>query len=137
MARLALKRAYEAPDLDDGVRVLVDRLWPRGLARDGARVDHWLRNIALSDELRRWFGHASEHWPEFQARYHEELRTTYHEDLHLLRALAAGAGRVTLLFAARDVARNNAVALKTFLEQEQDGGQGSSEKMSAGHADAE
>lgn len=137
MERLALKRAYEAPDPDDGLRVLVDRLWPRGLARDAARVDHWLRNVAPSDELRRWYGHAPERWPEFKARYHEELRTAHHEELHLLRMLAAGAGRVTLLFAARDVARNNAVALKTFLEQEQDGGQGRSEKMSAGHADAE
>ena len=122
MTQLALKRVYAPLGPDDGLRVLVDRLWPRGLAREEARVDHWLRNVAPSDVLRRWFGHAPERWPEFQARYHEELRTTHHEDLHLLRTLASGAGRVTLLFAARDAARNNAVALKAFLEQEQAGG---------------
>lgn len=121
MAQLALKRVYAPPAPDDGLRVLVDRLWPRGLARDAARIDHWLRGVAPTDELRRWYGHAPERWPEFLVRYHGELLATHHEDLNLMRALAAGAGRISLLFAARDEARNNAVALKAFLEQGQGG----------------
>ncbi|MBG3875762.1 DUF488 family protein [Desulfovibrio oxamicus] len=125
MAELRVRRVYgtaqadaaNASDADDGLRVLVDRLWPRGLARDAARIDHWLRGVAPSDALRRWFGHDPDRWQEFQARYHAELRVSAHPDLALLRRLATEQGRVTLLFAARDEARNNAVALKAFLVQ--------------------
>ncbi len=122
MAELCVRRVYETdPKHDpttDGTRVLVDRLWPRGLARDAARIDHWMRGVAPSDELRRWFGHDPARWLEFQACYHAELRASMHPDLARLRALAQGQGRVTLLFAARDDTHNNALALKTFLEQE-------------------
>ncbi|WP_035064603.1 DUF488 domain-containing protein [Nitratidesulfovibrio termitidis] len=121
MAELRVRRVYEtAPSVDatdDGVRVLVDRLWPRGLARDKARIDHWLRGVAPSDDLRRWFGHDPGRWREFLTRYHAELRASAHPELALLRDMAAGPGRVTLLYAARDEARNNAVALKAFLLQ--------------------
>uniref|UniRef100_B8DJQ0 Uroporphyrin-III C-methyltransferase n=1 Tax=Nitratidesulfovibrio vulgaris (strain DSM 19637 / Miyazaki F) TaxID=883 RepID=B8DJQ0_NITV9 len=124
MAELRVRRVYETAPAEgadpagtnDGLRVLVDRLWPRGLARDNARIDHWLRGVAPSDDLRRWFGHDPERWQEFRARYHAELRASAHPDLALLRRLAAEQGRVTLLFAARDETRNNAVALKTFLD---------------------
>ncbi|MEG6506836.1 DUF488 domain-containing protein [Nitratidesulfovibrio sp. 1201_IL3209] len=125
MGELHVRRVYESPDAadgGDGLRVLVDRLWPRGLSREAARIDHWLRGVAPSDDLRRWFGHDPDRWPEFLARYHAELRASKHEDMERLRRLAAGPDRVTLLFAARDEARNNAVALKAFLEQEQGGG---------------
>ncbi|MBZ2171806.1 DUF488 domain-containing protein [Nitratidesulfovibrio sp. SRB-5] len=124
MAEVYVRRVYETAAAEgadpagsnDGLRVLVDRLWPRGLARDNARIDHWLRGVAPSDDLRRWFGHDPERWQEFQARYHAELRASAHPDLALLRRLAAEQGRVTLLFAARDETRNNAVALKAFLD---------------------
>ncbi|MDR3042692.1 MAG: DUF488 family protein [Desulfovibrio sp.] len=127
MAELHVRRVYErapadgadAPDAGDGLRVLVDRLWPRGLARDTARIDHWLRGVAPSDDLRRWFGHDPDRWQEFRMRYHAELRGSAHPDLALLRDLAAGPGSVALLYAARDEACNNAVALKAFLDQPQ------------------
>lgn len=123
MAELRMRRVYEMgaanDDANDGLRVLVDRLWPRGLARDKVRIDHWLRGVAPSDELRRWFGHDPDRWQEFQTRYHAELRGSAHPDLALLRHLAASQGRITLLYAARDEARNNAVALKAFLELQQ------------------
>jgi uncharacterized protein YeaO (DUF488 family) len=125
MGELQVRRVYESPDAadgGDGLRVLVDRLWPRGLSREAVRIDHWLRGVAPSDDLRHWFGHAPDRWPEFLARYHAELLASKHEDMERLRHLAAGPDRVTLLFAARDEARNNAVALKAFLEQEQGGG---------------
>jgi len=79
---IKVKRVYEPPSEDDGVRVLVDRLWPRGLSRESAKVDLWLRDAAPSDELRRWFGHDPSKWDEFKARYFEELRGLAQVDPH-------------------------------------------------------
>ena len=114
MTRIRLKRAYDPPSPDDGVRILVDRLWPRGLARDAAKVDHWLKEVAPSAELRRWFGHDPDRWPEFRKRYRAELVRNA-AAVAALRELMKAARPVTLLFAAKDVAHNNAVALKEFL----------------------
>jgi len=115
MARIRIKRAYEAPMASDGVRVLVDRLWPRGLARDAARIDHWLKDVAPSSDLRKWFGHDPERWQEFRKRYRAELKADT-EAVAELRALAKGAKTLTLVFAAKDEAHNNAVVLKELLD---------------------
>ena len=108
--KIKLKRAYERPDLGDGTRILVDRLWPRGVKKVDAAIDRWLRDIAPSAELRQWFGHRPERWPEFRRRYLAELR----ERPELIEEIrkAARAGPVTLVYAARDEAHNDAVVLK-------------------------
>ena len=114
-SRVQLKRVYEPAAPEDGVRVLVDRLWPRGLRKADAAIDHWMKNIAPSTELRQWFGHDPERWPEFRRRYTRELQqqaTAVDE----LRELARG-GRVTLVFAAHDEAHNDAVVLRDALLQ--------------------
>jgi uncharacterized protein YeaO (DUF488 family) len=113
MRNIRIKRVYEPPEAADGTRVLVDRLWPRGL--DKREIDRWLKEIAPSTELRRWFGHQPERWPEFRWRYAAELQQRP-ELLEELRALAEK-GPVTLLFAARDAERNNAVVLRDLLER--------------------
>jgi uncharacterized protein YeaO (DUF488 family) len=110
---IRLKRAYEPPGEDDGTRVLVDRLWPRGVKKSGAAIDLWIKDIAPSAELRRWFAHDPERWPEFRRRYEDELRQKP-EPVEELRALA-GKGPLTLVFAARDAARNDAVVLRDLL----------------------
>ncbi len=110
---LRIKRVYEAPANDDGLRVLVDRLWPRGLKKQDAAVDLWLKEIAPSTELRRWFGHDPEKWTEFRRRYRAELDGK--EELETLRR-RADEGRVTLLYGARDEEHNQAVVLKDLLE---------------------
>lgn len=110
-----VKRVYDAPSPDDGFRVLVDRLWPRGLTRSSASVDLWLREVAPSEELRRWYGHRPERWEEFRARYFAELDRRPDLVEALLR-LERERGTVTLLFAARDRHRNNAVALLEYLQ---------------------
>lgn len=110
---IRVKRVYEPPSADDGLRVLVDRLWPRGLSRDKARVDYWPRDIAPSDGLRRWFGHDAVKWPEFKKRYFRELAAKP-ETVEELASLARRR-RVTLLFGAAETRYNNAVALKEFL----------------------
>ena len=106
-----LKRAYDLPALEDGLRVLVDRLWPRGLKRDAAAVDLWLKSVAPSNELRRWFGHDPARWLEFRDRYRAELARNPMATAEL-RALIEQGKRVTLLFGARDAVRNNAVVLR-------------------------
>lgn len=114
---LNTKRVYDPPEKTDGRRILVDRLWPRGLARDKAQINEWLREIAPSHELRKWFGHKPERWKEFQQRYREELRKAERrEQLRHLRALMRK-GRVTLLFAAKDSEHNNVKVLTSILEQ--------------------
>jgi uncharacterized protein YeaO (DUF488 family) len=110
---LRIKRIYEPPAPEDGRRVLVDRLWPRGVSKDGARVDEWLKEIAPSDDLRRWFGHDPEKWEEFRTRYREELGP-HGELLDRLRA-EGRKGTITLLFAAKDEEHNNAVVLREML----------------------
>jgi uncharacterized protein YeaO (DUF488 family) len=111
--RVRLKRAYVAPAPEDGVRVLVDRLWPRGLKKSEARIDRWMKDLAPSTELRKWFGHDPNRWDEFRRRYRAELAGKA-ELLDELRALAR-AQPVTLIFAARDEAHNEAVVLRDEL----------------------
>jgi uncharacterized protein YeaO (DUF488 family) len=108
-----VKRVYDSPQEDDGVRILVDRLWPRGLTKQAAAVDQWLRECAPSGDLRKWFGHDRERWEEFKQRYFAELRDK-EALLAPVRALAADK-QVTLLFAASDTECNNAVALMEYL----------------------
>ena len=111
-----LKRIYEEPSLEDGTRILVDRLWPRGLSKEKARVDLWLKEIAPSNELRRWFAHDPAKWAEFKARYKTELEQNA-EQLALLRQ-ATDHGRSTLLYGARDSEHNQAVVLQELLRHE-------------------
>ena len=112
---IRLKRAYDPADVTDGRRVLVDRLWPRGVTKSSLHLDAWAKDVAPSPELRRWFGHVPEHWTEFRKRYLEELRAREEAWRPLLSA--ARRGRVTLVYAARDEVRSGAVVLKAFLEQ--------------------
>ena len=113
--RVELKRAYEEADANDGTRVLVDRLWPRGLSKERARVDAWLKEVAPSDELRQWFGHDPDKFAEFRKRYEAELASeSGKEAMAKLRELVKR-GHVTLLFAARDMEQNNAVVLRDVL----------------------
>jgi uncharacterized protein YeaO (DUF488 family) len=110
-----LKRAYNDASPEDGLRVLVDRLWPRGLSKQKARVDIWLKEIAPSHELRKWFGHDPAKWKDFQARYRKEIKEQA-EALALLKKKTK-AETVTLLFAAHDEEHNNAVVLKSVLSR--------------------
>ncbi|MEZ0348312.1 MAG: DUF488 family protein [Thermus sp.] len=110
---LRVKRVYDPPSLEDGLRVLVDRLWPRGLSKEKARVDWWAKGLAPSEALRRWFSHDPAKYPEFLARYRKELQEN--PDLEKLKGLARE-GRVTLLYAAKERRYNNAWALKEILE---------------------
>jgi uncharacterized protein YeaO (DUF488 family) len=111
--QVRLKRAYDPAAADDGVRVLVDRLWPRGVKKADARVDRWFKDLAPSGELRKWFGHDPERWEEFRRRYRAELAGKG-EQLDELRKLAH-AQAVTLVYAAHDEAHNNAVVLQEEL----------------------
>lgn len=111
--RVQLKRAYERPSPRDGTRILVDRLWPRGVKKAKARIDLWLKDVAPSTALRQWFGHDPARWIEFRRRYRAEVKRQP-EALARLRALARQ-GRVTLVFGARDERRNQAVVLKGLL----------------------
>ena len=114
---LRVRRAYDAPTPDDGCRVLVDRLWPRGLKREAAGIDHWLRELAPSNELRVWFAHDPARWDEFRRRYAEELQSpAATAALAELRGLIAAHPVVTLLYAARDTTCNNAEALRLWLQ---------------------
>ena len=114
--RLKLKRAYEAPAHGDGTRILVDRLWPRGLKKEPAALDHWFKEIAPSTELRKWFSHDPERWSEFRRRYARELQT-HAEQLEEIRKLARR-GTVTLVYSARDEEHNDAVVLHDVLLHE-------------------
>lgn len=110
-----LKRAYEPSAPEDGFRILVDRLWPRGIARDAAHVDLWLKEIAPSTELRKWFAHDPEKWAEFRKRYAEELDSRPAEVERLAECVRRGT--VTLVYGAKDQQHNQAVALKEYLEE--------------------
>ena len=110
---IRVKRVYEAPAAEDGMRILVDRLWPRGLTREKARIDLWLKELAPSAELRKWFNHAPDRWEEFKRRYLQELQQQPAALAHAIEAM--GTGPVTLLFAAREVRFNDAVALREFI----------------------
>ena len=110
-----LKRAYEPPAQSDGYRVLIDRLWPRGVSKQEARLDEWARELAPSSELRRWFGHEPAKFDEFRRRYREEL-ARQEEKLGELRRRARG-GRLTLVYGARDSEHNDAVVLAELLRR--------------------
>src|SRR5690348_11897488 len=115
--KIGLKRAYDDPDHSDGTRVLVDRLWPRGLTKAEAQVDFWLRDLAPSNQLRKWFHAHSDEWTEFRRRYLLELRGSEAAGaLANLADLLSSNSRVTLLFASKDTDRNNAVVLKEVME---------------------
>ncbi len=111
-----IKRVYDAPGSDDGERILVDRLWPRGVTREKACIEAWLKEIGPSTELRQWFGHDPRRWDEFQRRYGRELQDP--EKRAVLRDLAARSrrGTVTLVFGARDELHNNAMVLKHLID---------------------
>ena len=113
MNAIRVKRAYEPPASGDGVRILVDRLWPRGLRRQAAHIDHWCKDVAPSAGLRRWFAHDPGKWPRFQASYRAELAVN--DALHEVLAIVNQGRRSTLLFGARDSEHNNAVVLRDYL----------------------
>ena len=110
-----VKRAYQPPEPEDGVRYLVDRVWPRGVTKNALAVADWVREVAPSDALRQWFGHDPAKWEEFKQRYFSELEARPATWQPLLEAGRRGA--VTLVFSARDEEHNQAVALKEFLDQ--------------------
>jgi uncharacterized protein YeaO (DUF488 family) len=112
---IGLKRAWDPPAESDGYRALVDRIWPRGITKQALRLDAWLKELAPSAALRKWFGHDPARWEEFRARYFRELDGQRPALEQLARRAAEGP--VTLVFAARDFERNNAVALKDYLER--------------------
>jgi uncharacterized protein YeaO (DUF488 family) len=113
---IRIKRVYDAKHKADGFRVLVDRLWPRGLTKKQTGVDLWLKDIAPSRDLRKWFSHDPEKWDQFKRKYFAELEAN-RETVEQVMRKAREKGGVTLLFAARDQIRNNAVVLKEFLER--------------------
>jgi len=110
---IKLKRAYEPPASDDGTRILIDRLWPRGVKKADAAIDEWMKDIAPSTGLRKWFGHDPARWQEFRRRYQSEIRQ-HPDEFDRLRTLAQH-GRITLVFSAHDEAHNDAVVLKDLL----------------------
>jgi uncharacterized protein YeaO (DUF488 family) len=111
---IKLKRAYEKPSPDDGSRILVERLWPRGLTKKRAAVDLWLKDVSPGPELRKWFGHDPARWEQFQKRYWKELEEK-EEAVQVLKQKCKQ-GTVTLVYAARDEEHNSALVLKRFLE---------------------
>jgi len=112
---IKLKRVYEKADDSDGFRVLVDRLWPRGVSKEEAKLNEWMRDIAPSDELRKWFGHDPDKWNEFKRRYREELVSK--EGLVNKLIEDAKGEDITLLYASRETRYNNVVVLKDVLEE--------------------
>ncbi len=110
---IRLKRAYEPPGRDDGTRILIDRLWPRGVKKTDAAIDEWMKEIAPSTGLRKWFSHDPDRWQEFRRRYRAEIRQ-HPAEFDRLRPLAER-GRITLVFSAHDEAHNDAVVLKETL----------------------
>ncbi|HVI79023.1 MAG TPA: DUF488 domain-containing protein [Candidatus Acidoferrum sp.] len=110
---IKLRRAYDPAEPADGPRILVDRLWPRGLSRDDAGIDRWLKDLAPSSELRKWFGHDPGRWDEFRDRYATEL-SRHSDQVKELRELARK-GPITLVYSAHDEVHNNAVVLRDFV----------------------
>ena len=113
MYDIRLKRAYEAPDPKDGTRILVERLWPRGVRKEDAALNHWFKEISPSPDLRKWYAHDPEKWAEFQERYRAELNANIAE-LERLKSVCQ-TGTVTFVFAAKDEVRNSATVLKEYL----------------------
>jgi len=114
MAELKVKRAYDDPAASDGRRILVDALWPRGVSKTTLKLHDWWKDLAPSTELRKWYGHEPDKWPEFRKRYAAELKKKP-EAVERLRVLS-GEGTVTLVYSSREEERNNAVALKMLIE---------------------
>lgn len=114
--KIHLKRAYDPASADDGYRILVERLWPRGLTKDKAAVDLWLKEIAPSPELRKWFAHDPEKWNEFSRRYRKELGENT-ESISQLSQILKKEVKVTFVYAARDTEHNSALLLKNYLEK--------------------
>lgn len=110
---IQVKRVYERPAKDDGARILVDRVWPRGVKKEALQLDGWLKDVAPSDRLRRWFGHKAARWEEFRHRYFSELDESPEAWKPILEL--ARRGNVTLVYGARDRENNNAVALRGYL----------------------
>lgn len=111
---LKIKRIYDQPSSADGKRILIDRLWPRGLKKEDARIDEWVKEIAPSNELRKWFNHDPNKWGEFKKRFFQELQGS--QDIVSDIVSAARKGTVTLLFGSKEERFNNAVALKEYIE---------------------
>lgn len=111
-----VKRVYVESEPEDGYRVLVDRVWPRGVSKEKAQIDMWMKEIAPSDRLRKWFGHDPKRWSEFQKRYREEFKKNG-EMSGQIRELEKEHGTVTLVYSARDEQHNQAVALREFLQR--------------------
>ncbi len=111
---IRIKRVYETPGKEDGTRILVDRLWPRGLSKEKAKVEFWLREIAPSNELRKWYGHDPAKWQEFKARYAQEMEDKGELIREILRNVEKGT--VTFLYGSTEQRLNNAVALKEYVE---------------------
>lgn len=112
-ANIRIKRVYDSPSGTDGRRILVDRLWPRGLSKEAAKVDCWMKEIAPSSMLRKWYQHDPDKWPEFSRRYAVELGSMPDQVAELVDAIKSGV--VTLLYSSRETRLNNAVALKQYL----------------------
>ena len=115
MSRVRIRRIYEPPTPDDGRRILVDRLWPRGVSKAKAAIDAWVKDVAPSTELRRWFGHDPARWSEFAQRYRQELEANPQAVQRLLAAAATGP--ITLLYGARDEQHNEAAVLQQVLAE--------------------
>lgn len=115
-ARVWVRRAYDPPGAQDGCRVLVDRLWPRGVSKDDAAIDVWAKDVAPSDELRRWYGHDPDRWEGFRTRYRAELEGPTAAALTRL-VERAEEGRITLVFGARDAERSNAAVLRGVIDE--------------------
>ena len=111
-----IKRIYDKPSADDGIRIFVDKIWPRGMTKEKAKIDLWLKKIAPSDVLRKWFAHDPKKWEAFKKKYFKELKDEP-ESVNLI-AHKARRYRVTLLYGAKEIAHNNAVALKEYLVNE-------------------
>ena len=114
---LKIKRIYDPRSRDDGKRILVDRLWPRGIKKDEAKIDEWLKDIAPSDALRKWFAHDPDRWPAFREKYRKELKDK--KDIVDRLRKDAKKGKITLLFSAKDRDHNNAAALKDVIEHDE------------------
>lgn len=112
---IRVKQIYEETSVEDGIRILVDRLWPRGISKDKSRVDIWFKEIAPSTELRKWFDHEPERWEGFKRRYWAEL--SQNPDIWWLLINTIGEGRTTLLFGSRQKQYNEAIALKYFIQR--------------------
>ena len=112
--KIKVKRVYEEPGPEDGMRILVDRLWPRGIAKEDAQIDLWLKSVAPSNDLRKWYQHDAEKWPEFKRRYFAEL--TNNQDAVSDILINVKRKVVTLLYSSKEKQFNNAVALKEYLE---------------------